>query len=490
MDNNFDGVVYSIMNGLKLAIISVIGIILIYAPFSMMLRESSEREWGLIGIVYVICVVVLIPILLMTKLNIGANKKISILSLVLSVMLVGLTLMIYSDNPLIWAMLFIGFVPLVLLESKVYSIVNVLILYFGVYLTVLRSVEMTSQNKMTSCIGLILVTVITFFIRKSFRNIIRQLDEKMTESELFIVKQQDVMDKMKAVASSLLVSVKELKKSTVEFKVISDESALAVDEIAQGAQSQVNDLRSGVEAINDLEVSIDEVLLTVKQVLEKLLEHEERNIESVSIVSDLRRISENSDELNNGIEALIKNMTNEFTAIIEAINNINNIAGQTNLLALNASIESARAGEAGKGFAVVADEIRKLAEQTSASAHSINSIIEGVNSQITNANNILKSMNTQAVESSGIISDTSEGLKSTVDFFRTTTKDLEEILNLSHKMESDKENTKVVIDRIASISEEFSAATEEVNASMQTQAEEVEVLKSITQNIYSEMEKL
>lgn len=73
----------------------------------------------------------------------------------------------------------------------------------------------------------------------------------------------------------------------------------------------------------------------------------------------------------------------EDSKAVEKINELTNaimkISSQTSMLALNASIEAARAGEVGKGFAVVATEIGSLANQTSETVGSINSIVADVN---------------------------------------------------------------------------------------------------------------
>ncbi len=70
----------------------------------------------------------------------------------------------------------------------------------------------------------------------------------------------------------------------------------------------------------------------------------------------------------------------------EVINIIQNISSQTNLLGLNASIEAARAGEYGRGFSVVAEEIKKLSDTSKDSIEKIGKIISDISDGIENIN--------------------------------------------------------------------------------------------------------
>lgn len=110
----------------------------------------------------------------------------------------------------------------------------------------------------------------------------------------------------------------------------------------------------------------------------------------------------------------------------EIIQMIREIADQTKMLGINAAIEAARAGEYGRGFAVVAEEIRRLSEQSNASAKEVKDIlnkiassIDSINEQTQETSAVEEEQSSSTQEIAASMEELTAQLESLADFVRT-----------------------------------------------------------------------
>ncbi|MEB3281996.1 MAG: methyl-accepting chemotaxis protein [Lyngbya sp.] len=166
--------------------------------------------------------------------------------------------------------------------------------------------------------------------------------------------------------------------------------ATATTEIATTVAQQEQVAIQQAASINQTTTSIDELGVSARQSAEQAAAAAESATQVLTLAGGNHQInSQQWQEKTNlkvkmsQIQEQIIRLSENLSQIYNITNLVSDLANQTNILALNASVEAVRAGEHGKGFGVVASEIRKLADQSRASAQKIGVLI----SQIQNATN-------------------------------------------------------------------------------------------------------
>ncbi|KOS62278.1 HAMP domain-containing protein [Lysinibacillus agricola] len=165
--------------------------------------------------------------------------------------------------------------------------------------------------------------------------------------------------------------------------------ASSMQEIAGGADLQVQKAKEGAITIEEMSIGIQRIAMTSNQISESsILASEEAEKGNESTNKSVAQMNAISKAVNQSASS-VKMLGEHSGKIEEIVGIITGIASQTNLLALNAAIEAARAGEAGSGFAVVADEVRKLAEQSEASAREISTLITHIQHDTNESVNVM-----------------------------------------------------------------------------------------------------
>jgi methyl-accepting chemotaxis protein len=346
---------------------------------------------------------------------------------------------------------------------------------------------------MSSIIGLILtniIVVLLMFLTLAGRSLIDAAEKEAGRATNTYQNLNKTLGIIETNTLGLNQDINSSYQSLSTVKDISNAITASVQEVVAGVTNQTESIDQIYNMINDA----DERALETQKTSVQLREISGKASQIVSNGSDkIKMMNEQMDIINFTVTEAVTTV-GDLQSNMEEINNfldsIVRISEQTNLLSLNASIEAARAGEAGKGFTVVAGEVKKLAGQSEDTVNRISMIAENINQKMKLVLDKVQNGNEAVKRGENIVEEVDESFHKIMASFH----DIDEYITIVQDMI---QKTTEVFGKIrsesegmASISEEHSAATQEILSTMEEQNDNISNIFNLMQKITASSDNL
>lgn len=271
------------------------------------------------------------------------------------------------------------------------------------------------------------------------------------------------------IASLVAQSSDEINEVAEKTQEISKGVSIAMDGIADGTNSQLEETKSTFNSLESLADNINQTVKHIEEVSRYSLESKEIGESSLKHVHKLESTTKQAGDSMQQIGITVQELVNEIANVQDILELIRNISEETNLLSLNASIEAARAGEAGKGFAVVANEVQKLADQTNEATMQIDSVIMEIVQNGKATEKVIADSREVFEQQTLIVQEANKSFRNILEATQNITEKMEEVEQLTTSMTKLKDNSLEATNSILETTENSSANAEEV---MSTSEEE------------------
>ncbi|PSL45892.1 methyl-accepting chemotaxis protein [Salsuginibacillus halophilus] len=297
-------------------------------------------------------------------------------------------------------------------------------------------------------------------------------------------------------AEQVAASSEQLSSSADETSKATNQITESIQEVANGADTQLSSVQSSKELVSRFNEGMTHVENQMNGVSEAVQQTEKRAESGSGVVHQAVQQMQTIHGKTEDISASIEDLRQKSKRVDDIISLITNIAEQTNLLALNAAIEAARAGESGKGFAVVAGEVRKLAEQSNASAGEISELVQDIQASVAYSEQAMsegqQSVNdgiTFVNEAGGEFNAISKAVADVTSQVADVRSEIQEMAQGTTQLDDAMQESGQVAESSASYAQSVAASAEEQMASMEEITAAANTLARMAEELQGEARK-
>lgn len=301
---------------------------------------------------------------------------------------------------------------------------------------------------------------------------------------------KDILRETDSAARHVADTSRDIFRKNQNLQEVFAQVAASTNELATGAGEISENVSSISSSIKDIESKVSNYARSTKEMNER----SERTIQLVE--KGRSAVEAQSEGMRSNIDATaavsqtIAELAKQAEGITKITRTISEIAEQTNLLSLNASIEAARAGEHGRGFAVVAQEVRKLAEESAASAKEVFNLVRSIETGIKQAIAKIEENEEVVTRQNELIRETEKVFSEIVDGVKFITEQIHKFAEESDQMLESARSIAASMENISAITQQSAAGTEQVSASMNEQISSVRDMLQQSEQMASMVTKL